>query len=53
MLLGVEALDEKRPFWERVRVRPLFVRWAVYYALLFGLIVLGRWDLQQFVYMQF
>jgi alginate O-acetyltransferase complex protein AlgI len=53
ILLGVEALDEIRPFWERLRVRPLAMRWAVYYALLFGLIVLGTWNLQQFVYMQF
>jgi len=53
VLLVVEALDETRPFWERVRARPLFVRWALYYALLFSLIVLGTWKLQQFVYMQF
>lgn len=53
VLLGVEALDEARPFWERVRARPLLVRWALYYALLFGLIVLGTWNLQRFVYMQF
>jgi alginate O-acetyltransferase complex protein AlgI len=53
LLFGVEALDEKRPVWERLRVRPVYQRWAVYYALLFGLIVLGSWKLQQFVYMQF
>lgn len=53
VLLSVEALDETRPFWERVRAQPLFVRWSVYYALLFGLIVLGTWKLQRFVYMQF
>jgi D-alanyl-lipoteichoic acid acyltransferase DltB (MBOAT superfamily) len=53
VLLGVEALDERRPLWERMRMRPVFVRWAVYYALLFSLIVLGTWNLRQFVYMQF
>ena len=53
ILLAVEALDEGRPFWEQVRMRPLPVRWAVYYGLLFALIVLGSWDRQQFVYMQF
>jgi hypothetical protein len=29
------------------------VRWAVYYTLLAGVIVLGTWNLRQFVYMQF
>lgn len=52
-LLGVEAFDERRPLWERLAARPVSVRWAVYYALLASLIVLGVWNLQQFVYMQF
>jgi alginate O-acetyltransferase complex protein AlgI len=53
LLLLVEALDEKRSMWERLKARPVYVRWAVYYALLFALVVLGSWKLQQFVYMQF
>ena len=53
LLLGVELLDEKRSIWERLSARPVYVRWAVYYALLTALIVLGSWKLQQFVYMQF
>ena len=53
VLLGVEAMDERRSIWLRLGDRPVYVRWAAYYALLFGLIVLGTWDLQQFVYMQF
>ena len=52
-LMGVEALDERRPFWERLGARPVYVRWGVYYAVLILLAVLGRWELQQFVYMQF
>lgn len=52
-LLIVEMLDESRPIWERLAERPVLVRWPVYYALLFALIVLGSWNLQQFVYMQF
>jgi hypothetical protein len=39
--------------WERLRARPLVLRWAVYYALLAALVVLGTWNLRQFVYMQF
>jgi hypothetical protein len=53
ILLGVEALDEREPFWERLRTRPVYVRWAVYYGLLIALAVLGSWNFQQFVYMQF
>ena len=53
VLLVVESLDETRPLWERLRARPVYARWAAYYALVFALIVLGIWNLQQFVYMQF
>jgi D-alanyl-lipoteichoic acid acyltransferase DltB (MBOAT superfamily) len=52
-LLLIEAFDERRPLWERVRVQPVFVRWAVYYAMVFALLILGRWDVREFVYMQF
>jgi D-alanyl-lipoteichoic acid acyltransferase DltB (MBOAT superfamily) len=53
LLLAVELADEKRPMWERLSVRPTAVRWAVYYALLVALVVLGRWNVREFVYMQF
>ena len=53
LLVGVELLDEHRSIWERLGARPVYVRWAAYYALLGGLVVLGTWKLQQFVYMQF
>ena len=53
VLVGVEALDERRSVWERLAARPLHLRWAVYYAVLVCLIVLGTWNLRQFVYMQF
>ena len=53
LLLVAEGLDERKPVWERLRARPLPVRWAVYYLLLIALAVLGTWNFQQFVYMQF
>jgi alginate O-acetyltransferase complex protein AlgI len=53
VLLVVELVDEHRMFWEKLRARPVYVRWAVYYALIFGLIILGKWGFKQFVYMQF
>ena len=53
VLLVVEIADEGRPMWDRLGERPLAVRWAVYYVLLAALVVLGTWNLRQFVYMQF
>ena len=53
VLVAVELVDERAPMWERLRARPTALRWAVYYALLAALVVLGTWDLRQFVYMQF
>lgn len=53
LLIVVELFDEKRAFWQGLRDRPTYLRWAVYYALLIALIVLGNWQLRQFVYMQF
>lgn len=52
-LLLVEFYDEKRSLWQRLQAAPVCVRWSVYYALTLGLIVLGQWNLKQFVYMQF
>lgn len=53
VLLGVEILDEHRAIWQNLRVRPTYVRWAVYYALLLALLIFGSWQMRQFIYMQF
>lgn len=53
VLLLVEVLDEWRAFWEKLVTRPVYVRWAFYYALLICLVVIGQWGQKQFVYMQF
>jgi alginate O-acetyltransferase complex protein AlgI len=52
-LLAVEIVDEKRPVLERLQASPVWLRWGVNYAAIFGLLVLGRWDTKQFIYMQF
>jgi hypothetical protein len=52
-LLGVEIVDEKRGVWGKLAVAPVYVRWGVYYALLMALLVMGKWNLKQFIYMQF
>ena len=52
-LLVAEFSDEKRSLWARLESGPIYVRWSVYYVLLLSLIVMGKWNLKQFVYMQF
>ncbi len=53
VLLLVEILDQLKPMWERLDARPRPLRWAVYYAMLTALFVLGAWQMHTFVYMQF
>jgi hypothetical protein len=52
-LIVVEILDERRSLWERLQGYPRSVRWAFYYLLAFALILLGKWQLSEFIYMQF
>lgn len=53
LLLAVEVLDERRSVFTRLAAAPLVVRWAVYYAAIFALLFLGRWQAGEFIYMQF
>ena len=53
LLLGIEIIDEKRAFWTNLRVQPRYMRWGVYYTLILMLVVIGSWQLREFVYMQF
>jgi len=53
LLIGIEMLDERRPIFKRLAAAPLAARWGAYYACLFGLLAFGRWQSEQFIYMQF
>jgi D-alanyl-lipoteichoic acid acyltransferase DltB (MBOAT superfamily) len=52
-LLVVEMLDERRPLAQRLAVASTFLRWGSYYLVIFGLLILGRWQAKEFIYMQF
>jgi alginate O-acetyltransferase complex protein AlgI len=52
-LVVVEVMEEKWNLWEKLRLRPVYVRWPVYYALALSLIALGVWKQTTFVYMGF
>ena len=53
LLLAVEALDERRPLVQRLAAAPAVLRWGSYYLVIFGLLILGRWQAKEFIYMQF
>jgi hypothetical protein len=53
ILLWVEALDERRPVVRRLAEASLVLRWSCYYLVIFGLLILGRWQAKEFIYMQF
>jgi hypothetical protein len=52
-LLGYEIIDERRPVFQRLAAAPVAVRWSTYYLLIFALLLLGRWQAKEFIYMQF
>ena len=52
-LLAVEILDERRPLAQRLAAAPAALRWGCYYCVIFGLLILGRWQAKEFIYMQF
>lgn len=52
-LISIEVLDERRPIWHRLAAMPVAFRWAVYYVGIFTLLLVGRWQAQEFIYMRF
>ncbi len=53
LLLAVEIADERRSVFQRLAAAPVWLRWTVYYLVIFALLVLGRWQAKEFIYMQF
>ena len=52
-LLLIEAVQERPALWRRVTGAPRALRWAGWYAAALSLVLLGRWQAEAFVYMQF
>ena len=53
LLLVVEIVDERRPITQRLAAAPVWLRWLAYYVVIFALLILGRWQAKEFIYMQF
>jgi len=52
-LIGVEIVDERRSIFQRLAAAPVAVRWGIYYLAILALLILGRWQAREFIYMQF
>ena len=52
-LLVYEIIDERRPVFQRLDEAPVALRWGTYYLGIFALLLLGRWQAKEFIYMQF
>jgi D-alanyl-lipoteichoic acid acyltransferase DltB (MBOAT superfamily) len=53
ILLVIELVDEHRSVFKRLAAAPVALRWAASYLGIFCLLVLGRWQAREFIYMQF
>jgi len=53
LLIGIEIVDERRPVFQRLAAAPAALRWGIYYLAIFALLILGRWQAREFIYMQF
>jgi alginate O-acetyltransferase complex protein AlgI len=52
-LIGVEIVDERRSIFQRLAAAPAALRWSLWYLAIFSLLLLGRWQAREFIYMQF
>ncbi len=52
-LIVVEMIDERRSIFQRLAAAPAALRWCVWYLGIFSLLLLGRWQAREFIYMQF
>ena len=46
-------MDERRSIFRRLAAAPVALRWGACYLGIFCLLVLGRWQAREFIYMQF
>ncbi len=53
LLLGVDVLERLRGINATLNRSPRWVRWAVYYGVTAGVLLLGIWGHQEFIYFKF
>jgi alginate O-acetyltransferase complex protein AlgI len=52
-LLIVEWVQRRKPYALKIEKLPVWVRWAVYYALVIGVLCFGTFGGSEFIYFQF
>lgn len=52
-LLAFEALDEAKPFWDRVAALAAPMRWVLYWGIVWIFLLAGQFSGTQFIYFQF
>jgi D-alanyl-lipoteichoic acid acyltransferase DltB (MBOAT superfamily) len=52
-LVAVEIADERRSIFARLAAAPAVLRWAVCYGAIAAMLLLGRWQAREFIYMMF
>ncbi|TAK80371.1 MAG: MBOAT family protein [Betaproteobacteria bacterium] len=53
LLVAVEIADERRSIFRRLAAAPAALRWGACYLAIFAMLLLGRWQAREFIYMQF
>ena len=54
VILGIHhLLQRKKSVRELLNAKPIWIRWAVYYALIFAILVFGYLEPSEFIYFQF
>ena len=48
-----DILSEKKDMFERIRQKPVMVRWSFYYLLVISIILFSSTESRQFIYLQF
>jgi hypothetical protein len=49
-----DVIDSKKGFWQSLRLRPRYIRWAVYYAIVILTLFFNTFNkAQNFIYFQF
>ncbi len=53
LLLIVEFLQEKKSIYQLLADRPIWLRWGLYYFVIFSILLFGIYEQQEFIYGQF
>jgi len=53
VMLMTEYVHSKTALWLRWRATSVFVRWPVYYSVIFSILLFGEFQLKPFIYFQF